>query len=170
MISPTQRECDVFYGNPRGRGGAVVSQKWYAENIVYVLPLWPMNMGTIKITRIPFHRKAAQALSDVFADIKQHFELAYIQAAGLQIFGGSYNYRVMRGGTALSMHAYGCAIDFDPTNNGLGDRTPKLANYRPVIDVFYKHGAIWGGDWNGNGDTLDERRCDGMHFQFARLS
>ena len=24
-------------------------------------------------------------------------------------------------------------------------------------------------DWDGDGDSLDERSVDGMHFQFARL-
>lgn len=166
---PTQRNCDTFYGNPRGVGGAVVSKKWYAENIIYVAPLWPMKMGDIKITRIPFHRRAAPALAAVFAEIRDEMP-GLIRAAGLNIFGGSFNYRPMRGGTALSMHAYGCAIDFDPARNGLGDRTPHIANFPEIIAVFRKHGAIWGGDWDGDGDTLDERRCDGMHFQFARLA
>jgi hypothetical protein len=68
------------------------------------------------------------------------------------------------------MHAYGCAIDFDAPRNGLGDKTPNFANIPEVLSAFKSEGAIWGGDWNGNGDTQDERRCDGMHWQFARLS
>lgn len=168
MNWPLQRECDVFYGNPRSANGATVSQKWYALNIVMVTPRWPMHMGNIEIRKIPFHYKAAKALEAVFDDISEnHPEL--IKPAGLHIFGGSFNYRPMRGGTALSMHAYGCAIDFDPARNSLGDKTPELAKFSSIIDAFKRQGAIWGGDWNGNGDTWDERRCDGMHFQFARL-
>lgn len=166
---PTQRGCDEFYGNPRGVGGAVVSQKWYAENIVFVKPLWKMSMGEINITRIPFHKKAAPVLEAIFDEILQTRGLAEIKTAGLDLFGGSFNYRPMRGGTALSMHAYGCAIDFDPARNGLGDKTPYLFKFPSIRAIFAKYGAVWGGDWNGNGDTLDERRCDGMHFQFARL-
>jgi hypothetical protein len=169
MKVPTQRECDTFYGNPRGQGGSVVSQKWYRENIVFVPVPWPMKMGSINITRIAFHKKAAEALQAVFAEIKATMSMAEIKEAGLTEFSGSFNYRPMRGGSALSMHAYGCAIDFDAANNGLGDRTPKLAKYPKVIKAFLNQGAIWGGDWDGDGDTLDERRCDGMHFQFARL-
>lgn len=169
METPTQRNCDTFYGNPRGQGGSVVSQKWYRENIVFVPAPWPMKMGDIKITRIAFHKKAVPGLVAAFDEIKATMTKEEIVAAGLDQFSGSFNYRPMRGGKALSMHAYGCAIDFDAANNGLGDRTPKLAKHPKVIKAFLKAGAIWGGDWDGDGDTLDERRCDGMHFQFARL-
>ena len=146
----------------------MASPVWFRSSIVYIEPRWEMWMGNIRITRIPFHFKAANALEAVFDELAKEGS-AYIMEAGLDKFGGSFNYRPMRGGTALSMHAYGCAIDFDPANNGLGDKTPRLAKFPKVIETFYKHGAIWGGDWNGNGDTLDERRGDGMHFQFARL-
>jgi hypothetical protein len=167
--TPAQRECDSFYGNPRGQGGATVSKKWYAENIVLVPAPWKMAMGTIKITRIPFHKKAAPALQLVFGRILDTMTPAEITDAGLDVFSGSFNYRVMRGGSALSMHAYGIAIDHDAARNGLGDRTPHLAHFPKVLNAYKAEGAIWGGDWDGDGDTLDERRCDGMHFQFARL-
>ena len=58
MQTPAQRECDSFYGNPRGQGGATVSKKWYAENIVLVPAPWKMAMGTIKITRIPISQES----------------------------------------------------------------------------------------------------------------
>jgi hypothetical protein len=168
---PLQRDCDAFYGNPRGVGGATVSKKWYAENIIFVKPPWEMRMGEIKITRIPFHKKAASALQGALAAIAilEAARSGIIHASGLDVFSGSFNYRPMRGGSALSMHSYGIAIDFDAARNGLGNRKPHLALYPEIIDIFLEHGAIWGGDWNGNRDTLDERRCDGMHFQFARL-
>lgn len=76
----------------------------------------------------------------------------------------------MRGLQRLSMHAYGCAMDFDAPRNGFHDVTPHFASLRQeVVEPFLKLGGVWGGDWNGNGTSADERRADGMHFQFARL-
>jgi len=54
-------------------------------------------------------------------------------------------------------------------NNSLSDNTPRFAQFPEVLDAWAKTGALWGGDWDGDKDTLDERRCDGMHWQFARL-
>lgn len=169
---PLQRDCDTFYGNPRGAGGAQVSKTWYAQNITTIVPPFRMAMGTIKITKIPVHNKCAEALGRVLAKIWEASgrDQAVIDRWGMSVFSGSFNYRPMRGGSALSMHAYGCAIDFDAPRNGLGDRTPNFAHIPEVLAAFKAEGAIWGGDWNGNGDTQDERRCDGMHWQFARLS
>ena len=45
----------------------------------------------------------------------------------------------------------------------------RFAEFPEVLDAWYRAGAVWGGDWDGDKDTLDERRCDGMHWQFARL-
>ena len=68
------------------------------------------------------------------------------------------------------MHSYGRAVDFDAPRNGQYNKKPHFASlYNQVVRPFVDLGGVWGGDWNGNKDTLDERACDGMHFQFARL-
>lgn len=167
---PKQSACNTFYGNPRGKGGAIVSATWYAKNIVMVKPPFAMAMGDTKITRFPMHKKCAEAtlewLNQVWANAGR--DQKTIAKWGMDVFSGSFNYRVMRGGSNLSMHSWGVAIDFDAPRNGLADRTPELAKYREqIITPFLKMGGVWGGDWNGNGSTADERRCDGMHFQWA---
>jgi hypothetical protein len=169
---PLQRDCDAFYGNPRGRGGSVVSPSWYQRHIAFVRTPWKSAMGEIKITRIAVHARCAAAFEAWFDAVWANAGRSQreIDLWGMSRFGGAFNYRPMRGGSALSMHAYGAAIDFDPQRNGLGNRRPHFRNLREeVVQPFLRLGGVWGGDWNGNGDTLDERRCDGMHFQFARL-
>jgi hypothetical protein len=92
----------------------------------------------------------------------------------------SFNDRVVSGGTSLSMHAYGLAIDLNPVQNpfleGIG-ATRRVspdggktylnrAELRPgmaeqVIDVFADNGfLIWGGDWHNP--------IDYQHFQLDR--
>lgn len=169
---PTQRGCDDFYGDPRGRDGGSVNPSWYARRIVMVSPPFAMRMEAAKITRFAIHEKCAEAtrewLETVWVNAGR--DQKTIDAWGMSIFSGSFAYRTMRGGGVLSMHAYGAAIDFDAPRNALHDRTPHFAELREaVVDPFLKLGGLWGGDWNGDKDTLDERRCDGMHFQFARL-
>lgn len=37
--------------------------------------------------------------------------------------------------------------------------------YEPFARLALKHGLIWGGDWNGNGSTEDERFIDRPHLE-----
>lgn len=160
-------EGTSVYGNPKGKGGGAPSPAWEAANLVMMAAPWAMMMGDIKITRFRVHKQCQASLGRVFANLKQSAGGDYktLSAWGVTKFGGAYNYRLMRGGSNLSMHSYGCAIDLDPANNGLGDSTPRFAEFPRVLAAFADEGWLWGGDWNGNGSTADERRCDGMHWQ-----
>ena len=78
-------------------------------------------------------------------------------------------FKTMTGNSrTLSMHSYGCAIDLDPARNGWKDRTPRFAQFPQVLAAFRSEGWKWGGDWNGNGSSADERQADGMHWQATR--
>ena len=74
----------------------------------------------------------------------------------------AFNYRLITGGTRLSKHAYGRAIDINPRQNPYikGDTIlPKGARYDPVNDkgaltadhpvvrAFLRLGWDWGGNW-----------------------
>jgi len=70
-------------------------------------------------------------------------------------FGGIYCWRSQRGGSKLSVHCWGAAIDLNPSTNQLGT----VGNMAPeVIAAFESAGWFWGGRW---------RRPDPMHFQFC---
>ena len=171
-IWPLQSEADAFYGNPRGRSPAIVNQGWYRANITMIHAPFAMHM-TGPVLRVPIHIKCADAtmiwLGEVWNNAGR--DQRVIDQWGMSVFSGSYCYRTMRGLHHLSMHAYGCAMDFDAPRNALHNSQPHFASLRSeVIEPFLKLGGVWGGDWNGNGSSLDERRADGMHFQFARLN
>lgn len=160
---PKQSECDIFYGNPRGRNGAA-SGKWESENLVPVVPPFQMTYAGKPIRTFRFHKKAAPALLTALLAINTAFkgDKKALAACGISVFGGSYNFRLKRNSNTLSMHSYGCAIDFDPARNQMGDTTPYFAKYPLIIKAFEDVGAVWGGRWAG-------ASCDGMHFQFARV-
>jgi YD repeat-containing protein len=166
------RQSDVLayrspYGDPRGRSGGVASSEWERANLTMIVPPYPMVMGAIPITRIRIHKHCAQSLLRVLQRIKNEAmgDIATLRAWGATEFGGAYNYRVMRGLSTLSMHAFGCAIDLDPARNGFGDATPNFAGVPQVLNAFRAEGWTWGGDWDGDGDLAEHRRPDGMHWQ-----
>lgn len=167
---PLQSACDAFYGNPRGMNG-LASGRWESNNLV-LLPA-PFKIQFLgKPAKLRVHKKCADAFAMWLEAVWKNAgkDQKTVDLWGMSNFAGAYNFRPMRGGRALSMHAYGCAADFDAPRNGLRDRTPNFATLRKeVVEPFLALGGVWGGDWDGDRDSLDERTCDGMHFQFARL-
>lgn len=168
---PKQSQCDAFYGNPRGKNGSY-SQVWALANLTYIKPPFEMRIAWApytRITKIRIHKKCAASLSRVLDDIWQSAgrDQKKIEEWGADKFGGSFNYRLMRGGASLSMHSWGCALDLDPARNGLGNYKPVLTPNHPVALAFKKEGWVHGADWNGDGRMTDQSRPDAMHFQAA---
>ena len=164
-----------------GSGGPEGSS-WYKANMTTVnLPftlLYEEDDDTVKpVKRCQFHVKAAPALVAALTAIWYHArvevkkEVGYdktteeydvltynwLKDKGLLNFGGTFNYRKIRGSEALSMHSYGIAIDMAPGANKLGQKTTSLPEW--YIDCFRDQGFFWGGDF--------ESRKDPMHFQMA---
>lgn len=171
MNWPRQSEADRFYGNPRSKTGSVVSPAWYRNHIVLVKPPFAMRM-TKAIEKFPIHKKCAEStlawLEAVWDNASR--DQREIELWGMDIFSGSFCFRPMRGSIHLSMHAYGCAMDFDAPRNAMFDGAPNFSKLRAeVIEPFLRLGGVWGGDWNGDGSTRGERKADGMHFQFAHM-
>lgn len=147
----------AFYGDPRGPHG--VNESWFADNMIRVTPPWPMNYAGKPIKSISIHTKCATALSLALNEIWEtcNHDLNKIKSFKLDEFGGTYNYRLIRGSSALSNHAFGIAIDIAPSVNPLGVKKGKMPQF--AVDAFKKQGARWGGDYKG--------RKDWMHFEFV---
>lgn len=164
---PTQAECDKFYGNPRNPNNPEeVSPTWERNNLVDITPPWQMiDEDTRKpVPHFKMHRKVKDSIDRVFARVWAHYgqSQAEIEKVSLHIWSGAFNFRPIRGGTHLSMHAYGIAIDLASSLNGLGKPyDPKHGLPQVIIDEFEHEGWTWGGRWKG--------RPDAMHFQASRV-
>lgn len=161
---PLQSQCDSFYGNPRGKNGSS-SVAWEKANLTLVRPPFRTTFAGDPIKGVRVHKKCADSLFCVFAKIWElsGHDQKKIDAWGVSIYGGAYNFRVMRGGSSLSMHSWGCAIDLDPARNGFHDQHGHFHDSSiPIVAAFEAEGWTWGGRWEG-------RSCDPMHFQAARV-
>lgn len=160
---PKQSECNEFYGNPHDGNGRPSAQ-WEAENLVRIAPPFTMYYNTKPIQRVTIHKKCAPSLQKILANLWEFakHDQSVIDNSGVSIYGGCYNFRRMRSGFRLSMHAYACAIDLDPARNGWKDPTPRFLQFPWVVDAFEDEGWVWGGRWS-------EKSRDGMHFQAARV-
>ena len=152
----TEAEIIAKYGKPNKTGAG------YLTTIRLPYEMY-LNWNTAqKIRSFQCHKLIADDLINVFKDILAHYGLKRIKELQLDDFGGCFNYRLMRGGTKLSRHSWGIAIDLDPDRNLLREtkKTARFARpeYKPLFDIFAKHGFVSYGLIRDN---------DFMHFEIG---
>ncbi len=162
-IWPAQGALAAFYGNPDVNGDGLPDKAWEAANIVRIAPPYPLFLAwapTTHVSGIAVHKKCADSLTRILTRIGTELTEAERRRFQLDMYGGCFNYRLMRGSTNLSVHSYGAAIDLAPAINSLGAEWGSKENMMPqkVVQMFNKEGAVWGGIW---------RRPDAQHFQFT---
>ena len=150
----TTKQLIAKYGKPNvtGEGYLVTIQLPYPMRLA-----WDTDTS---VNKMRCHKLVADKFLAVFNEIHRVYGYAKIKELGIDLFGGCFNFRKMRGGNDWSTHSWGVAIDLDPARNKLKEtsRTARFARpeYKPMIDIFYKHGF----------ESLGvEKNYDWMHFQ-----
>lgn len=115
---------------------------------------------TVQFNRV---NGAAAALRAVARDLKAHPELhKYLKSSG------TFYWRTVRGARRQSAHSYGIAFDIGIDHsdywlwkNPGASETDRLRYHnqipRTLVDIFARHGFIWGGAWY---------HYDTMHFEY----
>ena len=150
----TTKETISKYGKPNVTGDGY---------LVTILLPFPMRIAwdtESVVNKMRCHKLVAEKFLAVFNEILRVYGYAKIKELGIDLFGGCFNFRKMRGGNDWSMHSWGLAIDLDPARNQLKEtsKTARFAKseYKAMIDIFYKHGFISLGR---------EKNYDWMHFE-----
>jgi hypothetical protein len=152
----TTAQAIAKYGQPNEAGT-------YLKTINLPYPMRIAWDTKTKVTRMRCHKLVADAFLNVFKELLAVYGYERIVELGIDLYGGCFNYRKMRGGSSWSKHAFGIAIDLDPARNTLKEtsKTARFARpeYAPMIEIFYKHGFISLGK---------EQNRDFMHFEIAK--
>jgi hypothetical protein len=98
------------------------------------------------------HRAMVRALRAALSELRSR-GLAHLVDPG--DYAGCYAPRRIRPGGALSLHAWGLAVDLNASSNPFGGRSRQD---RRLVRTMQRHGFSWGGDW----PTIR----DPMHFEF----
>lgn len=150
----TTRQIISKYGKPNvtGEGYLVTIDLPYPMRLAW-------DTDTI-VYKMRCHKLVADKFLAVFNEIHRVYGYNKIVELGIDLFGGCFNFRKMRGGDDWSTHSWAIAIDLDPARNKLKEtsKTARFARpeYKKMIDIFYKHGFISLGR---------EKNYDWMHFQ-----
>lgn len=150
----TTKELISKYGKPNVTGAGYL----VTINLPYPMRLaWDLNT---KVSRMSCHKLVVDKFLSVFNDLLATYGYDKMVELGIDLFGGCFNFRKMRGGSDWSRHSWGVAIDLDPGRNLLKETstTARFARpeYKQMIDIFYKHGFVSLGK---------EKNYDWMHFE-----
>lgn len=130
-----------FYGEPGDEA-----------NLVAITFPYPMYYGGQRVTKTRCHKKVAGSLLRILIAIGQRGAGTREIMEPAEDYGGVYNFRNKRGGTSLSVHAWGAAIDLDVDDNTFKDPWPLVADMPlEIMEEFAKEGwtsagAFWGYD------------------------
>lgn len=131
----------------------------------YIEPPYPMVLAwqpETKLRRIRCHELIAKPLERALAGVLERLGSEGIKKYELDHFGGTTIVRLMRGGSELSRHSWGIAIDLSPVQNALGMRRDEATMPVEAIEAFAEQGFINLGCIKGKG-------YDYMHFQATRI-
>lgn len=151
---------DDFFKNMYGSNFAQVRQNMTSVR-------WLPSGGNVQFNRL---NGAAEKLQQVGNEIAQYPELKSYVSHTL----GSLNFRKIAGTNRLSAHSFGIAIDFQlpkhlhkywrwdgcTTEDKVCPFPTQLMqdqNLQRIVQIFEKHGFIWGGKWAS---------YDSVHFEY----
>lgn len=147
----TQASLNAFYGK-------VGTNQTTIETPYPLKIAWNLKSKT---NTIRCHQKVADSLVIVLNNVKAAYGKD-VSRLNLDVFGGCLNVRPMRGGTKMSTHSWGIALDFDPENNQLKWKKDRAKFARPEYDTWW---SIWEAEgWVSLGRRRD---YDWMHVQAA---
>ena len=116
------------------------------------------------INRFDCHIKVKESIARVLTKAFNHYGLSEIKRLNLDLWGGCFNVRPIRGGTRPSMHSWGIAIDYDPIRNKLKWGRDKAAFAKPEYDKWWE---LW--EEEGWVSLGRQRNFDWMHVQACKI-
>lgn len=154
---PVQHDVQKLFGKPGG-------PQCTAGKVSLPFPFRLAWDTDTEIYRFSCHEEVAWAFELLFTRAYEHYGEVEMSNLGLDLFGGCYNFRAMRGGRRMSMHSWGIAIDLDPAKNRLKWNHNKAQFASEEYDEFHRIAEDLGLVNLGRA-----RDFDWMHWQAARL-
>lgn len=154
----TQDALSRFYGTASPVGNPHL--------VTFAVP-YPLKLAwdtAVEVKQITAHQKVKDSIIRVLSAVLEHYGLDTIRELRLDHYGGCFSYRKIRNGNALSTHAWGIALDFDPLRNQLSWGRNKSVFARPEYEAWWRFWEAEG--WVSLGRS---RNYDWMHVQAAKL-
>ena len=151
---PVYNEAMEFYGDP-------------GDNLTTFTAPYELRLAwntDAKVNRITCHKKVKESAERVLSNVLDVYGMDAIQELGLDLYGGCYNKRKMRGGNRLSTHSWGVAFDFHPAANRLRWGRDKALFAQPEYRLWWEQWLNEG--WVSLGIA---KNYDWMHVQAIKI-
>lgn len=152
-IWPRQRDLEVEFGPP-------------GQNLAHLALPFPMRLtwGTKLAQGFLIHEKVRDSALRCLERIADAYDENARRDLGIDVFGGCFNVRLVRGGSRLSVHSWAAAIDFDPYRNPIAAGADQARLAQPDAETFWR---IWEEEgWVSLGRA---RNYEWGHIQAARF-
>ena len=152
MLRPSYKDIESVYGVPGD-----------PANLTKFVPPYPMYIAWGEFEQIRFitcHKLIASDLENALKEILEYYGLDFIEEHGLDMYGGCFNLRKMRGSKKWSTHAWGIALDKNPAENRWKWKKDKAQFAHPRFDKMFEIFKKWGFYSLGR-----EKGYDYMHVQ-----
>lgn len=157
----SQESLIAFYGKPDPNN----PDKFRRELTTTFTPPFKMKLAwdpQVNLRQIRCHILVKDSFERILLNVRDNYSDKEIDEHGFNMYGGCFNIRKMRGGSKLSTHSWGCAVDIDPARNGLKCSWKDAYLSKPECAKFVK--AFEDEGWYSLGKN---RNYDAMHFQAA---
>lgn len=157
-------ELEGFFGKPRENDCSAIEPRLVKIDSPWRMPLdWNMSQSR---SFFKVHELVAPSLERVLTAIEASYSKTEVEQLGLNRFSGDYVCRKITGGSRMSTHAYGIALDFYGSRNELRRTThdtppPTLAH----VDCQKFWEAFENEGWYSLGRS---QNYDWMHVQAAK--
>lgn len=149
-FEPGRVRHEAFFRKMYGESEAAVRKS--LRTIVWLPKTNPQKLTVTTVNGVDKKLEAVSADIEKLSAKLRHFATPS---------AGTYNWRVIAGTKRLSVHSFGAAIDLNIKESTYWkwDREMKYTNRIPpeIVEIFEKHGFIWGGKWY---------HYDTMHFEY----
>lgn len=145
-------------------GTSIFGKPGCEQNLVNITPAYQLYFDGKPVNTIRVHRSVAPHVQAALREVLEHYGQDAIHRLRLDQYGGCYNYRSTTSGKALSMHAWGVALDFAPEQNAYATKAPRASLSARECEAWWE---IW--ESHGAVSLGRARGYDWMHLQFALL-
>lgn len=153
---PGRIRNEAFFKKMYGNSKAEVQSQ------LVTMPWLPgLSLIEVQVTKVNGVDKALEAVSEDLVALGKTY-ISYLKP-----LAGTFNWRSIAGTTRLSVHSFGAAIDLNVAYADYWRWSSEFKNGKPlryrnriptvIVDIFEKHGFIWGGKWY---------HYDTMHFEY----
>jgi hypothetical protein len=149
-FEPGRIRYEPFFKKMYGQSSSEVQ-----KNLVTVKWLPSICGENVLVTKINGVADKLKEISDELEELPEGFH-KYLKRTG-----GTFNWRYIAGTKRLSTHAFGTAIDINTQYSDYwkwnGDMVWRNRIPMEIVEIFERHGFIWGGKWY---------HYDTMHFEY----